>query len=401
MIEPETRENIADIIYDKKLTQENFKKHLSLSWSSFDNFQTCQGLWFINYFLKTPIDIVTPPIVKEHSRSIPGTLIQKMIEVFINERIYRRPDMNSLNSIIEWLQRNCISLYHLGTFPVEYQFKPDFIKTKNFWKNKYGKDQKEYVKQTYGMDDCIKEINISFVDKNKFSSIYGSEELFLSNILALFPKIMNLFVQEEFYLDRVLSEIYVKVPLKDFYLSGSIDFVYNPKQRDDTYFTTLTQLQNGYFLFDGKYNISSYTKKEQLFFYCYLLFLKTRKIPDRIALLNWKKSEFKNFEFDLQYKDKVESVLSSIQVEGKRIQSFLDNKQGDRGLFFLDNFVSLNPGENNCQFCTAINFCPAAKEKGIKEFSSAICEKIQAKYSAQKAILELSPSSNKNPDISL
>lgn len=390
----------TDIVYDVDKTKEAFTRHTQLSWSSFDNFQTCRGMWFINYFLKSPSDLFVPPIEKENTWTIPGTIIQKVIEVFINERVYKRPEMNSLASLLEWLQKNTNAVYHLGIFPKEYQFQPDFIKTRTFWNNKYGKQQLAYVKQTYGLDDCIKEVNLSFVDKNKFDCTYGSEEAFLNKLNSLYPNILDLFIKENLDLDRVLSEISIKVPVGKFILTGSIDFIYNLRQKDDTCFTSLTQLQDGYFLFDGKYNISFSTKEEQLFFYAMLIYLKTRKIPGRLALLNWNKAAFKDSTFDMYYKTKMESVLSDVLSVGLQVNEFLNKKENKQGLFFQDNFISLNPGKTNCLYCPANSFCPAVEEKGIL-VDSEVANKIQAKQDAKKAISELTPSPENNPDISL
>ena len=390
-----------DIVYDVKKTAETFdEKGLNLSWSSFDNFQTCQGLWFINYFLKSPPELALPAITRENSRAIPGTIIQKVMEVFVNDRVYRRPEMQSMSQLLQWMQTNTLAVYHLGIFPVDYQFKPDFIKTKYFWENKYGRTQREFVKSTYGLDDCFKEVNLSFVDKATFDSIYKSEEQFLNALNSLYRKILELWIANALHLNSVMSEIPLKLGIQDFTFSGSVDFIYNPQQRDVSDFTTLSQLENGYFIFDGKYNISSYTKPEQLQFYAFLVHLKTKKIPGRLALLNWKKGEFKDFVFDSNYRAKIESVASQVLLSRSRIQKHLRNRSEPQGLFFYEDFVPLNPGPDNCQFCGAVSFCPAAMEKGIGDDFS-FQDKMLAKLNAQNTISGLDPDLGGNPDISL
>jgi len=389
---------LADIIYDAKKTFFSFKdKHTRVSWSNFDNFQTCKGLWFFNFFIKPPEDTQILSLAKEHSRAIPGTLIQKVMEIFVNERIYKKPELSSLELLLNWFQHNSNAVYHLTKFDPEIQFHTDFINTRKFWETTAGKQHLHKIRKEFGLDPAIKEVNLSFVDKEKFITTYGGEEQFFCKMNNIYSEVLNMFLKEKIYFDRVLSEINISAPVNDFNLTGSIDFLYNVKQKDDSCFTTLTQLEDGYFLFDGKYNISPYTKKEQLFFYAYLLYLKTKKLPGRLALLSWSEAKFKDFVLDKDYPLHIKKVIEDMKETAEKVMSFLKDKEGVRQ-FFRDNFLDLNPGVNNCQFCAAFSSCPAAKEKGVTLFDAELINKMQAKNAAKKAISLLDPS---NPDMLL
>lgn len=385
---------MEDVIYDVKATREHFKeKHTRLSWSSFDNFQTCQGLWFTNFFLKPPTDMEVTLLPRESSRAIPGTVIQKVMEVFVNDRVYSRPEMTDLQKIIDWMQTNSTAVFYMSKIAAELQFLPEYTNTRRFWETDFGKNFWNQIYKQYRLDPAIKEVNLSFVNGDTFSGIYGTEESFLSSLNALYPQIVNTLLKEEIFLDRVLSEISLKAHVNGFDITGSVDFLYNPGQKDNTPFTTLSQLEDGYFLFDGKYNISSYTKKEQLFFYAFILYIMTKKSPKRLALLQWNKTKFKDFELDRDYPLHVVKVLEKVNVVSGKILSFLEHKSELHGLFFADQFVDLNPSDTNCQFCNAFSCCKAAKEAGVS-FGFDFAQKIKAKQEAKKAISEVAPGIN-------
>ena len=117
---------MEDVIYDVKATKEHFKeKHTRLSWSSFDNFQTCKGLWFTNFFLKPPTDMEVPLLPRESSRAIPGTVIQKVMEVFVNDRVYSRPEMTDLQKIVDWMQTNSTLSFICRKLPQNCSFSPN------------------------------------------------------------------------------------------------------------------------------------------------------------------------------------------------------------------------------------------------------------------------------------
>lgn len=389
---------LADIVYDAKKTYFSFKdKYTRVSWSNFDNFQTCKGLWFFNFFIKPPEHMQVLSLAKEHSRAIPGTVIQKVMEIFVNDRVYKRSEMSSLPLLQEWFEHNSKAVYQLTKFDPEIQFQTEFLNTRKFWETNTGKQHLKKIKDEFGLDPAIKEVNLSFVDKAKFLGTYESEEQFHNKINNIYREVLALFLKENLYFDRVLSEISLNAVMEEFTLTGSIDFLYNPKQRDDICFTSLPQLESGYFLFDGKYNISSYTKKEQLFFYAYLLYLKTQKLPGRLALLSWSEAKFKDFVLDPDYPLHIKKIIQDMRDTAKKIISYLQDKEGVRQ-FFKDAFLELNPGTTNCQFCSAFSSCPAAEEKGITLFDGELMVKMQAKNAARKAISLLDPS---NPDMLL
>ncbi len=355
---------MSDILYDVALTKKAFEKHLSLSWSAFDNFQSCQGNWFINYFLKAPPEALIT-IEKESSRAIPGTIIQKLFEVFINNRVYKRPEMKSLKNLTEWCQRNIVGLFHLSYFDMRDQHLPDFVYTKDLFKKTVGKSKLKQIQKEFGMDTAFDDINVSYIHDPTFNSIYTSKEKLLNRICEMIPKILELFVKMELNLDRTQSEMFLKIPVAGtFNLSGSIDFIYN-KEQPSGYFSSLSDLRNGYFLFDGKYNLSSTVKEGQLQFYSYLLFQKTRKIPSKLGFVEWSKGQFKEVPFAIEYARKIEQTLISLRDSGVKISEILKTKNSATSSFFQDNLVPRNPGNPQCSYCLGAELCPDAKEKGF------------------------------------
>lgn len=386
---------LTDIIYDVNLTKEALKKTTRMSWSKFDNFRTCKGWWFTNYVLQAPRDIVVTPTIREDSRAIPGTVIQKVMEVFINSRIYSRPGMSSMQDLLDWLTTNTRAVFYLSKFSVEQQLQPEFENRKGFWNNKYGSLHRQVVINNYNLDPEIKEVNLSFIDRNTFRNIYETEEKLLDKLCSLYPAILQMFIDQELTLDRIMSEIPLNIEVGDMLFTGSIDFLYNTRQKSTSYFSSIGQLEDGYFIFDGKYNFSSYTKEDQLQFYAFLLFLRTRKIPGRMALYSWTENKLKEFDFNMDFRLKIEDGVNALLDTCRDLEQKFENKTTPHGLFFQDELFELNPSNSNCQFCLALPQCPAAKEKGVTCMSD-FADKMFAKKAAKQMISLLDPESNGN-----
>lgn len=386
---------MSDITYNVEKTRRAFEKHLNISWSTYDNFCSCEGLWLLKGALK-PSD--AQPLPRENSRSIPGTVIQKLFEVFVNSRIYARKDLQTYGDLYRWFETNLDAIFNLSAYDLEDQFRPEFAYTRDFFTKATGWKKLQEIRSAFNLDKAFTGVELSFIDWKIFNSVYTSKEKLLQRIKQMFPKIIDLFVQQNINLDHTTSEIYQKVSYGPYNLTGSIDFIHN-KNQETGYFDTVDNLKDGYELFDGKYNLSSYVKEEQLSFYAYTIFLKTRKLPGRLFFVEWSKGNIREHPFSLAYKEKVEANLKRLLESGKRIDSLLATKSKVSN-FFEDNLCSLSAEKTHCTYCLGVDFCPAAKEKGISSFKSS--EQNVLKNSTKEDMIskQLDPAKNTH-DISL
>jgi len=175
-------------------------------------------------------------------------------------------------------------------------------------------------------------------------------------------------------LDFMQSEIYLKIGLGKFTLTGSIDFICNTKQNSGE-FCNLSDLRSGYTLLDGKYNLSATVKEEQLQFYSYLVFQKTRKIPEKLGFIEWTKSKFKEVPFNPEFVRYLEDTLLSVKEEGEKIKSKLADIKWV-GPFYESNLTSLCTGAH-CTYCLGVDYCPEAISKGIKGFKKSNSSKFK------------------------
>ena len=88
----------VDILLDIDGTYKNLAKYNTVSWSKLKGYETCQCQWFVSNFAYISN---LEAAVLEHTRAIPGTLIQKMFEIFINERIYNRPEFKTFDKLLD------------------------------------------------------------------------------------------------------------------------------------------------------------------------------------------------------------------------------------------------------------------------------------------------------------
>lgn len=381
-----------DIRYDVTATKNRLAKRTQVSWSAFDSFRSCPSGWFVKYFMQAPGGAILLP--RDDTRSLPGTILQKVMEVFLNARVYARPEMVSMQTLLDWMTRNLVATYHLSRCEVSDQYVTEY-QGKKFWDTTLGKVRWERVRRNYGMDPAIKEINLSFVDGTTFNGTYGSEEEFLTKLKSIFEPVLRFFVENCFSLDRFLSEIPLKVPYRNFTLTGAIDFLYNTVQRGDMYFSSLAQLESGYQILDGKYNFSSYTKIEQLQYYATLLQIYTGKTPESLSLLSWSTRKTIHAGFNPEYRKEIDTVLAQMETTGVELLSRLETAAG---FFFGDSLLPFVAEPTWCQFCPALLLCPEAKTKGITK-NTDIATKIVAKQEMRKIISTLGDV--KNPSITL
>lgn len=362
------------------------KKSLTISWSKLRQFDECPASWFlINY-----ADILNVEVVQiNQTKAIPGIIIQKVFEVFINDRVYLREEMKTYDDLLKWFEVNTKALFYLLAKPIKDQYLSKFKNPRNYFKRKAGKTDLEKITVEYGLDTHMKSLKIAFVDLDQLKEDHGSEEGFLNHINSLYKPILDLFVENEVVLNYMLSEVYVQTQLNDVVLNGYIDFVYNKNQTKGC-LVNFAQICNGFVILDGKYNVSRYVKKEQLMYYAMLIYLKCKKTPSYVGFIDWNKAKFSMRQLDYHYLNKLRGKVANIRENYLRIKELLNNCPDDK-ILLSDLGLEYTPSAG-CLFCPLTLICkPGLQRKAdLERYASAIKNKKETKKDLEEKGLDLS-----------
>lgn len=363
-------------IYIKKdsiVNKENAKGFV-ISWSKLRQFCECPVSWFcINYADIENVEWV--PI--DQTNAIGGTIVQKLFETFINQRVYLRENMKTFDDLLQWFYINNKALFKLIAKPIEDQFLSKYKNARYYFKKtKAGQKDVENAIVTYGLDKCIDPPQVTFINCEKLSKDYGTksmngEEGFLEHLNSLYGPILDLFVENKIQLNKMLSESFIKTKVNNIWLNGYIDFVYN-KNLMGGVFHDLKQIGEEFIVLDGKIKISRYTHKEQLYYYGTLLYLRYKKRPSYVGFIDWTQPRFALYDFDQTYIDVLKEKIVRIQDEYLKIKGFMEKYPSK--LIPLRDFELNYKASSNCVFCPLVQACKEgiARKAEIEKYILAI-----------------------------
>lgn len=374
---------MVDILIKKDSIEEKAKKGLVISWSKLRQFGECPVSWFcINYANITNVQFVKI----NQTNAIMGTIIQKLFESFVNNRIYKREDMRTLEDIDQWFKMNSRAVFKLISRPLEDQLKKRYKNAREYFKRKAGKQDLANAIKTYGLDPCITPPQVTFIDWAMLDKDYGAENMsgeegFLSSLNDVYSPILEMFVEHKLNLDVMFSELYIKTKINGIWLNGYIDFIYN-KNQEAGEFSDLRQLSEGYILLDGKKKISKWVHKEQLFFYGTLLYLKYKRVPSCVGFIDWTKPRFSMYNFDPNYLNILKDKIQVIQDTYNRLRQFMLVYPND--LIPLRDFELEYKSSSNCVFCPLVEVCKIGVER--KEELDSLMQAIENKREAERLL---------------
>ncbi|HDY90342.1 MAG TPA: hypothetical protein ENH82_19755 [bacterium] len=349
------------------------KKAKDISWSKLSQIQKCPANWLASNFL---VFANVESAAIENSLAVPGTVIQKMFEIFINSRIYNRPEMTSLEKIYEWFNTNTKLFFELCTFDYSEQYTLPSSEPRYYPRTNHGKARVR-AKYKEGLDPEFKSFKPQFMDWIYFNSLHGDKTKFLERLNSLYPNILKIFLKYNLTLDKMLSEQYVQAWMfKGVKINGGVDFLYNVNNHTKNYqMKTINTLSSEYILIDGKHKISKYVEKEQLFFYATVIGIAFKKWPSQLAFLDWSKGNFEFFDFPLTYVEelraKVVNIVQLVDTTIAGIGQLIDQGQTIIKVSEIPS-AKFTPSQNGCRFCPMIGVCPAAIKSGIKDVSKDI-----------------------------
>lgn len=365
--EPET--TLANtMLIDKNKTLDALEKRSgSVSWSEYTSFKGCQSSWFIQNYAAT--ESADQERVQNSLESIPGTIIQRVFEALVNDKVYERPNLISADSLQEWVRTQISNLIDLTLFNLKDQFDPVFQQTFTghyFTKNRTGSASLRNAIDSGKLDPVFgTNIKPQFIDPDDLNTKYGSVEGLKKTLADVSINALSQFALFA-PVHHTISEPWVtaKFHTGD-KASGAIDFLTNGKAGPRPN-NRLTNLQDGYYIMDGKYRVwKKYTNPDQLQWYLSLLRLSTRREPrDSHGLFDWSKAEYHSVQFDSTFLSRAMSTLDARQQTIAKLKGCIRAKPSS-SFSIYDSGLSFSASTDNCKFCLFRTQCQERQSAGI------------------------------------
>ena len=335
-------------------TNANFKNYKKVSWSEYSSFKNCKKSWFCSYYAK----LLGVPFTREHTLALSGIIIQKLFEIFINERVYYRYD--NYQDLLDWFKSGMYGIYEIIVFPYKDQL--DMANPRYYFRRNVGKNRIIEVRDKFSMDPLIKGFSPVFIDDKIFSSEFVTKDRFFDNLYKDICSVLESWKDLEIDLNLMLSEVYIRTKFYgDVYIHGQIDFLYNKSALSN--FEDINQIRDKYILIDGKWKLSDFTLKEQLFFYSSLVYRRYKKLPEMVSFYSWTQREFKNYEFPDNFFETLKNEISQMievavtlreecrELARKKIKTIMFDD------FFNSIVKNSKVNSKNCFFCGVREFC--------------------------------------------
>lgn len=348
-------------------------QHHKVSWSKLKAHTQCPGMWFIENYATL---LERQVYAADEALAIPGSIVQKVWEIMINERVYKRADFDGpmgLKMLGHWMGRQARALYHLLVFPYETQFTmPRETARKYFYKtSSLGQQRVAWAVKEHGLDPLFcSGMQPKFSDIKFFEEKNGKLENWFNKLDDMFMRMLEEFAGHKVNMDRMFSEIFLNVKQGRLEIGGGIDFVYNVHHQLPTPFTELRDLKPGYVLLDGKYNVSQYTETGQIFLYALLIYSRYRVVPAFTGFIDWTKAKFHWHQFDLAQLNQMQSKVTRYAGEATKLALSLQRKcettpPATKTISIYDiPHLDFRPSKVHCNFCGIQQKCQAAKRAG-------------------------------------
>ena len=325
------------------------EKKFHISWSKVNQFNKCNASWFVQNYASFS---EKKAVYSDNVKGLPGTITQKIFEHFINDRIYCHTSMRSIDELVEWMTSNSRALFNLIVFNPEDQYEIPKINSRRFFQTKEGKKRVKIAHEEHSLSPTIKSgIQPQFIDKDEFYSDHGgSLDSFILKLKDIYERNLENFKAHGLDLGLMLSEQYIPSKYHEIHINGGVDFLYNTNQKIKKKFTDLKDLENGFTIIDGKWRISKYVEKEQLFFYAALIHFKYKKTPGYLSFLDWNEAKFVIYEYDSSYLSRFRNNIARISNEAKRIEVVLSDLSEGATIYDIPD-LKFTPSQSACRFC--------------------------------------------------
>lgn len=336
------------------------KNGKAISWSKMSSYSECKMKWFASNFAAQPTSIITTSPVRDEVKAVPGTIIQKIVEMYIKNGIY----MNPLSQIEAWVWENIVALYKIQRYTVEDSKKFPFD-TRKYSETPQGKARLHEVLRRHPNADpsVLNKWKPQFFNVADLQE--GSEQAFLEHMYNTTLKSLSAFHDKFKMFNKLHTEAFIRAQfMNTIALNGGIDFMYDPMGLPMRH-NTKAEPAMGFQIWDGKWNVNSYTKVGQLHFYAYMFHLRNSKIPTQVGFFDWQRQLFLPQPCTLEHFNKLKNVIYAINTTQKELKKEFEglSKHKNVALFDISDRLSMKPSESSCRFCEIRSVCPSYMPK--------------------------------------
>lgn len=342
---------MGEILLDVSKTLSALRKNgQKISWTKISNYRGTKCAWFVGNYASL-VDAQAVASVEE-SKAVPGTLVQKLFEIYFKAGLYELPR----DQVDLWFDINLYWLYHTIKYPAAESNQHNVFE----WRK--GAEAQERVSRALeaGADyRVLEKIQPKFFNPANLEG--GSETAFLELLRVALRKNWLMFDSLIKAPAKVSSETYLTAKfMGKMTANGQSDFMYDPNglfANDNA----RGKPAAGFAIFDGKWNVSSWTDPDQLHFYAFLHLLRDRLLPSRLAWLYWREATVLDVPIEPKRIEGLKSTLFAIStVVGKLIEEFEALEAAGQKTIDVAQVVSvpLKYDRGACKFCKLAGKCP-------------------------------------------
>ncbi len=324
------------------------QRHGDLSWTKLQQFERCPANWFVENFA----------VVRErktqrqdHRHAFPGTIIQRVWEAVVNDRVFRRPGFDDPKSLARWCADQARALYRLIVTPVDAQWQRSQSSWRSYFAMPEGEERRQDAMSRNGLDPIFeRHLQPQFVDEADIAALYGSVERCLDYIGSRFELTISAWGEAGIMFDRIEAERYVAVTDGPFRLAGQVDFLVRAQGAD--------RLADGYRLIDGKFCIGPTVEIGQLYFYALLIERAEGIAPGWLGFLDYGNGRLVGADGDGAYRlDRRQNLAARLVRFEAAVASQADAISAideDRSFVGLPEIpgVVFQPSRLACGFCS-------------------------------------------------
>ena len=339
------------ILLDVSKTLASLKKGgQKISWTKISNYRATKCAWFVSNYAAL-VDAQAVASVEE-SKALPGTLVQKLFEIYFKAGLYELPR----KQVDLWFDINLYWMHHTIKYPAEASNLYNVFE----WRKSAEAEQRVQIALDAGADyRVLDKIQPKFYNPANLEG--GNEAQFLEILRTALRKNWTMFDGLFKAPAKVSSETYLQATfMGKMTANGQSDFMYNPHGLFASE-NSKGKPVKGFSIYDGKWNVSSWTDPDQLHFYAFIHMLRDRILPDRLAWLYWREAEIIDVPVEPRRLEGLKSSLFAIStVVGKLLDEFEALSSSGQKTIDITQVatVSLKYDRGGCKFCKLAGKCP-------------------------------------------
>lgn len=298
------------------------EKGHTISFSRWNRWRECPFSMFSSYLL-------SPLVLEENTFALPGWMIQKILELWINGQQWKNGS--------DFIFASVRPLFDLVAFPFEAQVSID---RRDYFSSPEGRARVSKFVSEGGLSPLFLQTDLQpfFISEERFLSVNRSCEKFFERLSRIFTGLLDMWGRDNIDLSLMKCEVPFEMDFMGFRVSGRADFIYgNPP--DCT-------------ILDGKYNLSRFVHQEQLQLYASMMYAASGVYPRWLSFLDYNGLRYRTFQTDPLFLNSTLApdllqIYSHIQYIRQTLSSL------NRDFFTFDDLplIRFRPSDTSCAFC--------------------------------------------------